>query len=43
LTNKEIQQREEVARAARARKDSLLREVENDEKKLNLKNFFGSF
>ncbi|GAX15276.1 hypothetical protein FisN_1Hh713 [Fistulifera solaris] len=43
LTNKEIQQREEAARAAQAKKDSLLKELENDEKKLNPKKFFGLF
>lgn len=43
LTSKQIQQREEAARAAQAKKDQLLKELESDEKKLNPKKFFGLF
>jgi len=43
LTTKQLQEREEAVRLAQAKKDSLLAELETDEKKLNPKKFFGLF
>ena len=43
LTTKEIEAREEAQRAAQAKKDALLAELEEDEKRLNKGKFFGLF
>lgn len=43
VTVQQIKAREDAAKAAQAKKDLLLRELETDEKKLNPKKFFGLF
>lgn len=43
ITAKQLKDREEAAAAAQAKKDSLLKELEQDEQKLNPKKFFGLF
>jgi hypothetical protein len=43
VTTKELQAKKEAAQAAQAKKDSLLKELEQTEQKLKKKNFFGLF